>query len=913
MKSITPVISIILLVALTIAASGAAYFFIMSTTTDLKSGVDTSSTPFAENSRLRIVSLSGTKALIRNDGTSTVSEIIVFVNGELYNYTLNNPIQPGQVTEIPFNARQTAQDLEIKILYGIGKSVEYTSPARLNTNDSGFTNTPLLLNEEEEPEPENLNLTVNNSNIISFNFGLKGYCNANSSNSNDILMYNFTWMKNGIQIINNIKFKENVISVNLRSSCGILENGSAMCWGDGGSGELGNGLDVDSNVPVYVSGNHVFNKISVGSSTVCAISVDGNVFCWGYNYQGKLGNGKDSSYTSSNNENVPTLVRGYHNFSSISLGYYHSCGILTNGSAMCWGSNENEILGCGISSSTIRNSLIPIYVYGNHVFKEISLNWLKSCAVLTNGSAVCWGDNYYGTLGNGSSGGTSNIPVFVSGNYEFSNIATANTASCALLKNGSAMCWGRNTVGELGNGEINNSYIPIFVSGNYEFSSINGGFNSFCGILTNNSAVCWGSNSDGQLGNGSTGGNSNIPVFVSGNYNFSSISVGDDFGCGILTNGSAICWGDNFNGQLGNGVYGGSSNVPVFVVDNHNFKNNSIYWNNNTFISSLHNPYYSISDEISFNCNVLNFNSESSTKSYYFTVTNSCTNSVCDLGEVCSGDCVDEIYCFDSIDNDNNGDIDCDDSYCQGLGLCETTCDDDLDNDGDGYFDCFDEDCDGESKNGGTCEWIIETTCDDEFDNNANGYIDCLDLDCDGESNMDGGICEFGMEMNCADLSDNDGDGMTDCDDDDCMLDPACPETDCSDSIDNDEDSFIDCADEDCFGEDGGGFTCEYGMETDCSDGYDNDGDGMTDCDDDDCDLDPVCGGGVESDCSNGLDDDGDELTDCADDDCDGQDGGGFTCEYGMEMNCADLNDNDGDFMTDCDDDDCMLDPACDV
>lgn len=139
MKSITPVVSVILLVMLTIAVSAASYFFISSNVNDLQNQGSVETFPGADNSRMNIVSITGSKVIVRNDGTSAVTEFIMFVNGELINYTLDEPIQPGQLRQITFTAQQAGEDLGIKVIYNNGKTIESISPARLNTENSGFT------------------------------------------------------------------------------------------------------------------------------------------------------------------------------------------------------------------------------------------------------------------------------------------------------------------------------------------------------------------------------------------------------------------------------------------------------------------------------------------------------------------------------------------------------------------------------------------------------------------------------------------------------------------------------------------------------------------------------------------------------------------------------------------------------
>jgi hypothetical protein len=147
-KSITPVISIILLILITIIASASAYFFINSNILDLQNQGSADNFPGNDNSRLNLVSITGSKAIVRNDGSSPVTEIVMFVNNELLNYSLSQGIMPGEYKEITFNPRQSGEELEIKIIYNKGKTVTSTSPASKNSEDSGFTENPLPLNEE---------------------------------------------------------------------------------------------------------------------------------------------------------------------------------------------------------------------------------------------------------------------------------------------------------------------------------------------------------------------------------------------------------------------------------------------------------------------------------------------------------------------------------------------------------------------------------------------------------------------------------------------------------------------------------------------------------------------------------------------------------------------------------------------
>jgi flagellin-like protein len=146
MKSITPVVSVILLVLITVVASMSAFFFINSSVSDLQSQGSLDTNPVMDNSRLNLVSITGSKAIVRNDGSSPVTQAIVFVNGELLNFELDPPILPGQLREINYTARKAGEDLEIKIIYNSGKTVTDFSLASVNTNASGFTDINVPLN-----------------------------------------------------------------------------------------------------------------------------------------------------------------------------------------------------------------------------------------------------------------------------------------------------------------------------------------------------------------------------------------------------------------------------------------------------------------------------------------------------------------------------------------------------------------------------------------------------------------------------------------------------------------------------------------------------------------------------------------------------------------------------------------------
>jgi alpha-tubulin suppressor-like RCC1 family protein len=336
------------------------------------------------------------------------------------------------------------------------------------------------------------------------------------------------------------------------------------CWGEN-KGNNGLSYDIRSvSFPVKFSiKNNLlenYEEIYFGSRNYC-FKKNSKFYCAGYNLAGNLGVGELETMIYQ-----PKEVLGNYNFIKIYKTAQETCGLLQNGSALCWGYNLYGQIG----DNTTEDKEEPTFVYGNNNFSLLSFggNIGPVCGLLQNGSALCWGYNLYGQVGDNS---TENrlIPTPVYGNYNFSLISSENTISCGLLQNGSALCWGRNNYGQLGNGSTGGqSEIPVFVYGNYNFSKLSAGRNGVCGLLQNGSALCWGYSNYGQVGDGGVCGTTcNTPQFVSGNYIFLDISAGTNNFCGLLQNGSALCWGYNNQGQLGTGNYI-QSNVPVFVMGN---------------------------------------------------------------------------------------------------------------------------------------------------------------------------------------------------------------------------------------------------------------------------------------------------------------------------------------------------------
>ncbi len=236
---------------------------------------------------------------------------------------------------------------------------------------------------------------------------------------------------------------------------------------------------------------------------------------------------------------------------AIASGIAHSCAILGNGTVKCWGRNSAGGIGDG---TTIQRSIPAPVVNLGGTAKAISAGDDHTCAILTNNTLRCWGRNGNGQLGDGTM--TNRLtPVTINVGGTPTAIAAGNSSTCALLSNGTVRCWGSNSEGQLGDGTTTLRTSPVSVSNlGGTAVALAGGSNHICVRLSNNTMRCWGNNANGQLGDGTTTSR-RTPVTVTGlGGTPTAISTGFGSTCAILSNGTLRCWGGNLNGQLGDGT-----------------------------------------------------------------------------------------------------------------------------------------------------------------------------------------------------------------------------------------------------------------------------------------------------------------------------------------------------------------------
>jgi len=345
------------------------------------------------------------------------------------------------------------------------------------------------------------------------------------------------------------------LAVGAQHTCAVANTGGTSCWGSGLYGQLGVGfVTFIEPLPVPVAGPAGARAVGAGGDHSCGLSRDSTAACWGRNDDGQLG--RDAS---PGDPTRPAPVAGGLRFVAVVGGGRHTCALTADSLAYCWGGNVEGQLG----DSQAPSRTAPTAVAGGHRFGRPTAGGLHSCAIAAGGTAWCWGADDRGQLGDGAAGANRRYPVPVSGASGFTDIAAGGEHSCGLLGT-EIMCWGDNARGQLGAGAADSFAVsPVPVAAGVPAIAVTAGGRHSCALAVDSTAICWGANDRGQLGDGSTFDRP-APVPVAGGQRFIRLAAGAEHTCGITPDGMVQCWGAGTSGQLGVGTTTDSP-LPVTV------------------------------------------------------------------------------------------------------------------------------------------------------------------------------------------------------------------------------------------------------------------------------------------------------------------------------------------------------------
>ena len=328
------------------------------------------------------------------------------------------------------------------------------------------------------------------------------------------------------------------IAASYNSTYALKKDGTVWAWGDNsgyGYGEfidyskLGDGTRIDRSLPVQVCAdenciNYLDNVVSIDTqfSSVAALKNDGTVWTWGWNGNGELGDG------SKINRSIPVQVcsdfdcnNHLDNIAAVSTGAGFMVALKSDGTVWSWGSNYDGELGNG----TTVNSVVPVQVCEDiscaSFLSQVTLIDAGSdfaIALKKDGSVWAWGDNTYGQLADSSNiGSTIPQPVCADANClsfldQIKNLSATFSSSIALKNNGELLTWGNNVRGKLGDGSAGvdeSKFSPVSVCAEPSCTSnlnsiveIAGGTFYGTALKEDGTIWAWGENTEGQLGDG---------------------------------------------------------------------------------------------------------------------------------------------------------------------------------------------------------------------------------------------------------------------------------------------------------------------------------------------------------------------------------------------------------------------------
>lgn len=357
------------------------------------------------------------------------------------------------------------------------------------------------------------------------------------------------------------------------------KSNTVAVWGDNSYGQLANGNNTNGPVPALVTRRGVLAgktviAVAAGRLHCLALCSDGTVASWGDGFVGKLGDGRsEPSYDPVAVDRSGVLAG--KTVVAVAAGEDHGLALCSDGTLAAWGSNAYGQLGDNRASGG--QSPVPVAVdrgglLAGKTVVAIAAGLNSNLALCSDGTLAAWGDNGAGQLGNpGVANNRVPSPVLQTGVLAGKQVIAISASShcLALCADGAIASWGYNAQGQLGDNSTTNRGAPVLVrvagalSGRTPVAVSAGDLHSLA-LGSDGTAIGWGGNGAGQLGNGSTVSSppyGNLtPVAMNtgrllGNRQIAAISAGQNFSLVTCTDGTPGACGVNSKGQLGNGTF----------------------------------------------------------------------------------------------------------------------------------------------------------------------------------------------------------------------------------------------------------------------------------------------------------------------------------------------------------------------
>lgn len=330
-------------------------------------------------------------------------------------------------------------------------------------------------------------------------------------------------------------------------TCALRENGKTVCWGNGVSGQLGNGVDRSATalpVEVLELEGAVDVRVTRTDGVVahsCALRADDRLVCWGSNTHGQLGNGSERSIP------LPVEVSSLDGVISFAVGGQHTCAVRESGKVYCWGDGANGRLG----NESLGTQHLPVEVTGLTQAVEVVAGASHTCARRADGTVACWGLGDDGRLGYGAASSQS-APTDVADLDDAVSLGVGSMHTCAVRESGKVVCWGMGTSGQLGDGANEIKLVPTEVAELDDAVEVVAGLYHTCARRAGGTVACWGNSSAyGTLGTGEQFRSAPTPVALADLDGVVDLAAGQFHTCALRESGEVLCWGINSSGQIG--------------------------------------------------------------------------------------------------------------------------------------------------------------------------------------------------------------------------------------------------------------------------------------------------------------------------------------------------------------------------
>ncbi|MDB4936350.1 MAG: regulator of chromosome condensation [Labilithrix sp.] len=336
-------------------------------------------------------------------------------------------------------------------------------------------------------------------------------------------------------------------------ACAVDSQGAFTCWGNNELRQQSVTTYLATGTATPIPGIAGVTRASAGNYFTCALS-GGQIKCWGNAGSGQLGNGA-TPYI----EPTPQVFAAGSTATDVGGGSNFTCALLANTDVVCSGSNDGLRLG-GAGPGTSTPVRVPTAIDPDAGAEagapplgatKLTVSPGHSCVLRAGGVVTCWGYNSGGECGVPNSNST--LPADVPLPSPATAVAAGGGHTCAVLQDGSVRCWGYNNHGQTTGGLPDSNMLRAVDLGGKKATAVTGGDDHSCALLEDGTVSCWGKGTSGQLGNG-VRADATTPVAVKNLAKATAIEARSNRTCAIVADGSAFCWGNNRSGELGDGA-----------------------------------------------------------------------------------------------------------------------------------------------------------------------------------------------------------------------------------------------------------------------------------------------------------------------------------------------------------------------